>query len=253
VMGAAFLVTICTLGLRNRYFPKTLRFAVLGILATAILITKSRSGLFCLVIPLMIMSIFGKHRRYALLFLVAALILGIIAPMLFSGISKRMSEEGSFIDSISSGIALHHHDAIALWKNITLNRLVFGLPKLVDIYFADKSAHSALGIPLLYGIGGLVWTIIFFVIILHKAKTMKNSPEPQIEYLGGAVRLVILACLLYGIVGNIFTDVHINYTLFLMAVFAGRGFELMNNYETEYAGEIPLDMGDDYAFADEIS
>jgi hypothetical protein len=51
---------------------------------------------------------------------------------------------------------------------------------------------------------------------------------------------------MYSVVGDVFGNYYIRYTLFLLAVFAQRGFDLISRYELLYEGEMDMD---DYELA----
>lgn len=231
VMDTAFLIIVCTLSLKSRLFPKSMRFAILFILLLAIFITKSRSGFMCLAIPLMLMAILGKNKRYAWVVIVLLIVIIAVSPVIVSGVLERFRGGGGPL----AGIKMHYIDSLETWQRATWDMLLFGQPPEIDEILWNLQPHGFyVGTPLRYGFGGVLVVIIFFVVVLRKSRAMKGSLESTISCFGSAVRWGVLAYLLYGFVGSFWGDIHVRYTLLLLAVFADRGFAIMNQNEQLY-------------------
>jgi hypothetical protein len=252
VMDTAYLIIVCTLGLKSRFFTKSMRFAALCILLLAIFFTRSRSGFMCLVIPLMLMAVLGKNKRYAWAVIVLAIVGIAVSPAIISRLFERFQAGGGIIE----GIKVHSADSLEAWRHVTWDRLLFGQPPSVDMYLWNLAPHGFyLGTPLRYGFGGVLVVVILFTVMLRKSRAMKVSLESTIRSLGSAVRWGVLAYLLYGLVGTPFGNIHVRYTLFLLAVLADRGFAIMNQDEQLYQvatelGDNNLATADDYNLVD---
>lgn len=247
VMGAASLIILCTLRLRSRYFRKGLRFIVLGIMIIAIFITRSRSGFLCLVAPIMLMTFLGKSKRYAWAFAILGIIVIVALPALYEELIVRFQRGAGESTGIVGPIALRYEGAVEVWRTITMRRVLLGQSLPADVILGYMLPHTAyLGTPLQYGIGGTIWAIVFIIIMVRKVGAMANYPEATISSLGSAVRWCLLSFALYSVVGDVFGNYYIRYTLFLLAVFAQRGFDLISRYELLYEGEMDMD---DYELA----
>lgn len=220
VMGSAGLIIVSTLRLKSRYFRKSIRFVCLGIMVLAILMTRSRSGFLCLVIPLVLMGFVSKSRRYAWLFLA----LGIAAMMAFPGIRETLFERFTGIGRLAgfaAPIRMRLEKGVELWQIVTFRRLIFGQGMRADILLGQMPPHNAyLGIPLTFGIFGAIWAIVMVTIMLRKARFIKKYADLLLAPYGSAIQWCLFALALYGIVSGILAGHYARYTIFLLAVIA---------------------------------
>lgn len=218
VMGSAGLIIVSTLRLKSRYFGKSIRFVCLGIMVLAILMTRSRSGFLCLLIPLILMSVMSKTRRYAWLFLV----LGIAAIMAFPGVREALFERFTGtgrMAGFSAPIRMRLERGVELWQTVTFRRLIFGQSMHADILLGNMPPHNAyLGIPLGFGIFGAIWAITVVTIMLRKARFTKKYADLSLAPYGSAIEWCLFAFALYCVVGGILITNYARYTLFLLAV-----------------------------------
>lgn len=229
VLGTASLITVCMLRIRGKYFTKKIRFMFLGIMVVAILLTRSRSGFLCLVIPLMMMGFIGQNKGYAIMFMIVGLIIFIALPEFRGALFERFTGDGTetYNVGIIEPILMRFHGVFELWANITPGRLLFGQRNLVDTMLGLPTAHNAyFGIPLNYGIGGTVWMIALVTILLRKANFMKRQPDIVISLVGLSIRWCLVVFALYSIVGGVLGNFYIRYSLFLLVALAQRGVEI---------------------------
>jgi len=229
VLGTASLITVCTLGIRDKYFTKKIRFMFLGIMVVAILFTRSRSGFLCLVIPLMMMGFIGQNKSYAAIFMITVLIIFLALPGFRNALFERFT--GADGESYNVGfiepVLMRFRGITELWENSSPWRLLFGQRNVVDVMQGHQAAHNAyLGIPLNYGIGGAVWMITLVTILLRKANFMKMQPDIVISSVGLSIRWCLVVFALYSIVGGVLGNFYIRYSLFLLVALAQRGVEI---------------------------
>lgn len=234
VMGSAGLIIVSTLRLKSRYFRKSIRFVCLGIMVLAILMTRSRSGFLCLVIPLVLMGFVGKSRRYAWLFLA----LGIAVMMAFPGIREALFERFTGTGIMAGFVApirMRLERAVELWQTVTFRRLIFGQSLRADVLLGNMPPHNAyLGIPLSFGIFGAIWAIVIVTIMLRKAKFTKKYADLLLAPYGGAIQWCLFAFALYCIVAGFLGGYYARYTLFLLAVIAQKCVDIAWQSSTAY-------------------
>lgn len=246
VMGSAGLIIVSTLRLKSRYFRKSIRYVCLGIMVLAILMTRSRSGFLCLVIPLVLMSVVGKSRRYAWLFLV----LGIAAIMAFPGIREALFERFTGTGGRSGFVApirFRLERGVELWQTVTFRRLIFGQSMRADVLLGNMPPHNAyLGIPLSFGIFGAIWAIAIVTIMLCKAKFTKKYADLSLGPYGSAIQWCLFAFALYCTVGGILVTYYARYTLFLLAVIAQKCVDItwQSNTAYDYESDMYIDQAE---------
>ncbi len=246
VMGSASLMIVSTLRLKSRYFRKSIRFVCLGIMVLAILMTRSRSGFLCLVIPLILMGVVGKSKRYAWLFLA----LGIAAMMALPGIREALFERFAGTggrSGFAAPIGMRFERAVELWQIVTFRRLIFGQSMHADFLLGNMPPHNAyLGIPLTFGIFGAIWAIVMVTIMLRKTKFTKKYADLSLAPYGSAIQWCLFAFALYCIVAGILTTLYARYTLFLLAVIAQKCVDITWQSSTayDYESDIYIDQAE---------
>ena len=246
VMGTASLIIVCTLSLQSRHFNKTTRFICLGIMVLAILLTRSRSGFLSIIIPLVLMSVMGKNKRYAWLFLC----LGIVAITAFTGIRgalfERFSGTGEQVGFIAP-IKLRLAHSIELWREVTFRRLLFGESAHTDILMERGASHNLyFGIPLNYGILGTVWAISVVTIMLRKARFLLRYVGSSLASYGSAIRWCLLVFALYGIAGSILGSYYGRYTVALLLAVIQKCVDIawQNSSEYDYESYMYIDQAE---------
>ncbi|MHC4160456.1 MAG: O-antigen ligase family protein [Planctomycetota bacterium] len=238
VMGAATMIIVSTLSLQSRHFNKIARFTCLGIMALAVLLTKSRSGFLSLIIPLALMGVMGKSKRYAWMFLC----LGTAIIMALAGIREALFER--FVGAggqtgFVAPIALRFEEVSKLWK------VIFGQSMHADIMQGNIPPHNSyLGIPLLFGIFGAIWVIAVVTIMLQKARFVKRYGGLSLAPYGRAVRWCLFSFALYSVVGDVFVTYYARYTFFLLAAITQRCVDIVwqNSIADDYQSHMYIDQ-----------
>ncbi|MGB7583130.1 MAG: hypothetical protein WBL85_11870 [Sedimentisphaerales bacterium] len=233
VLGVGGLMIASTMKLPALYFRKWVRILVLIPIILGVIVTRSRSGFLCLIIPLAVMAVFGKTKRYIWLIIIGGVIIVLLAPTLTSALFERFGQH-----SVGEGagfwapIKFRFDEVVRMWNSATLRRTIFGQNAIADTALGELAPHNAyLGLPLVYGLLGTIWEIAFFVLLFVKSGQMKRSSCTAISVLGGAIRWSLLSIALYGIVGAFFESYYIRYVLFLLAVVAQSGSKFASDYE----------------------
>jgi len=243
VMGAASMIIVCTFSLRSRYFNKMLRFACLGIMTLAILLTRSRSGFLSLVVPLVLMSVMSKNKRYALLLVCCGIIAMVALPGIREALFSRFVGAGGQT-GIVAPLAVRYESVLNLWKAATFRRLIFGQSQHADILAGNMAPHSEyLGMPLLFGVFGAIWAVVVEIIMFTKAHLVKKYAGPSLAPFGRAVQWCMLSFALYCIVGGIFLSYFARYTFFTLAAVIQKCVDVMrqNSIEDDYESYMHID------------
>ncbi|MFH0982607.1 MAG: hypothetical protein V2A79_13875 [Planctomycetota bacterium] len=229
VMAVTIVILVSTLRLKSKLFPKPLRFVMLGVLVVALLATRSRAGLICLATPVFLMSLWGKNKAYAWVFIILALITVGALPAMREATFERFTERThQGLGGFWAPIEERYWEVARSWGAANARRMIFGQNVMVDTLTGFMAPHSAyLGIPLEYGIGGTVWFIVFIVLLVRKSGAMKRHPDVTIASLGAAIRWSLVTFAMYGVVSGFLDSYVLRDTFFLLAVFAHRGAELM--------------------------
>ena len=246
VMGAASLIIVSTLSLKGKYFNKAARIACLCIMVLALLVTRSRSGFLSLVIPLMLMSFMSKSKRYA--WLLSGL--GIVAMVALPGIRTALFERFTGIGRTAGFVEPLRYrleGALMIWQTVTFRRLLFGQSMRADVLLGLLPPHNDyLGIPLTFGILGVILTILLVTIMLRKARFIKRYADLSLVPYGSAIRWCLLVLALYGVVGSFLMPYYARYTLFLLAVIAQKCADIVwqNSVSYDYEPYMYIDQAE---------
>lgn len=239
VIGAACLIIVSTLRLKSMYFRKNLRFLLLAIMVVAILMTRSRAGFLGLATSLLLMCFFGKQKRYAVVFAIIGLIALISMPQVREPLLARFGTAETMGRGLMWSLKQRYESAHELWRNITLARFLFGRTHYADRLLGLQYPHSFYqGLTLSFGVGGTIWIIWLIIVIVRKAKMMKNYPDLRVAAFGSAIRWCLVSFAVFGVGAGIFDNIYGSYTLFLLTVVAQRGGELIYQHQQLYENEM---------------
>jgi hypothetical protein len=253
VMGSAGLIIVSTLRLKSRYFGKSIRFVCLGIMVLAILMTRSRSGFLCLVIPLILMGVVGKSRGYAWLFLALGIAVMMALPGIREALFERFTGSGRMA-GFSAPIRYRLEKGVELWQTVTFRRLIFGQSMYADVLLGNPPPHNAyLGIPLGFGIFGAIWAIVVVTIMLRKARFTKKYADLSLAPYGSAIEWCLLAFAMYCVVGGILVTNYARFTLFLLVVIAQKCTDIVWQYQLPDYEEMYMDNTVSAALAEDFA
>jgi hypothetical protein len=239
IMGCSCLIITTTLKLKSRYFNKVLRVGILGLLIVAILMTLSRAGILGLAVPLSMMCLLGKQKRFGIIFLIVVLAAVILLPQVRGMLFARFEEGGTSGLGFWRSLEQRYTSGMELWRGVTFSRFLFGVSHQADYLLGNNYPHSFYqGLTLSYGLSGTIWTVWLVVFLYRKSKAMKNSANYQISAFGSAIRWCLVDFAVFGLAAGIFDNPYGVYTLFLLTVVAGCGYSFINDYEVLNDSEV---------------
>lgn len=238
VMGVTIILTIATMPVRSYYYTTSVRYLIVLITFLAILITRSRSGFISSITPLFFMSIFGKGKKYIWPFIIAGILLMLVLGGIRTALFERFGSQGAATPGVAEPLRLRYEAVLSVWETVTFRRLLWGQEELADVMLGRLAPHTDyLGTPLRYGIFGTFWTIYFFYGLYKRAKIMKWSADPQLKTIAEGILWCMISFALYAIVGGLFNNYYIRYTLFLLAAIVQRGSDFAQEGLLSYDGQ----------------
>jgi len=234
VLDIAILSLVMTMRWDSKFFTRGVRWAAICIMVIALLFTRSRSGFLCLAIPIGLMTLYGKNKLRAVLFLFLG---GSIFLLFFTSSTELFARFTS--EDVAQGTAgfwspilirlEHIRDC---FNNVSLSRLIMGQSSIADQILDNPVPHSAyFGILLIYGIGGVIWTVVLVWYMLKYSRILKRYPDDALSSMGAIVQWGILIFALYGVVGDPFSSYITRFTVFYLVILAQRGMEMIYEHQ----------------------
>ncbi|MDK1031833.1 MAG: hypothetical protein QGD94_07500 [Planctomycetia bacterium] len=229
VLAVAGVVTICMLRMDFRPVTKLLLLLQVSIMFVAVLSTRSRAGILAMVMTLALMAIIGKHKRYAWLFLVAGGCVTLLVPGIREPLLERV--EGIY-DPLSGEWGGNVAARFRLWQaylnSATAQVWLLGQGAVAGQMRMGLKTHSGYLSPfVIFGLGGVVWFVCFFLKMWKKAAAMSRHSDPTLAGIGSAVKVSMVALAAFAIAADPFTTSYTIYLMFLLSVLADRGSVLM--------------------------
>ncbi len=228
ILGMTVVLAIARARLEAHGPKKIVLLGCIPVLLTSIAMAKSRSGVASLGGALLLMALFSRHRRYALLLLCSGVLVVVFRPDLFFEYWERITSlYNPDVEQLGSGAATRIEGWAGYWRTSTAQVWLLGQGFQVGVFRVGMHAHNtAVSALFVHGLGGLVWALLFFGTIFRRTWWLARNASGPDRAIASGIAWSMLIWLVGGIGLDMITQVNARYTYFFCAVVAERLYAL---------------------------
>lgn len=204
---------------------------VIPTLLIAMVLTGSRSGGLALAATLVVMAVVSRSRFYAAGLLGLCLLAVVVRPSVVVEYWERLRmvynpEAGGMMGGAGASRVWAWKQ---YWSTATPQIWLFGQGMLVPTQRIGLNAHSTYVAALFYhGVGGAVWFLVFFGIIVRRAIWLSRLRMEPYRSLASAVLWGLLVWAIAGLAADLLTSLTPHYVYLFYAVLIERSYKLAN-------------------------
>ena len=250
VLVCATILMSAAITLQRTVYAKFLVYGMTFFLLTAIMVTRSRTGFFTIVITLVLMALLDHNRsvkNIARLTIVA----GIMVALFFSGIRLMFQERIEVTYSAEAGWGANVLGRIDSWRSYfdtaTTRDYFLGQGRLGGVNKNGIESHSAyVSFITVYGLGGVIWAIVTPILYFRKSWQLRKLPDRLVSAISSGGAWAIVAWGIYALAADAISAQYPRYILFYLIVLLDRTVWIAEHTvpEEEYSGT-PLALDHD--------
>jgi hypothetical protein len=228
MLGCSLMLVITAIRLQETTVSKTVVYAFIFVLLTAVLFTRSRAGLMAFGTTLLLMGFFGRGKKFAWLVITAAIVLVLILPEARNLYIQRIKET---YDPSSGTWGANVTGRVAMWKSYietaTVKDYLLGQGATQAAAKNRMESHSAyVSLLTVYGIGGVLWALIALIIFLRKAFVLRHFTDPLVVTIGAGCIWALIVWGIYGTSADAISSQYPLYLLFYLVVLLDRSYSI---------------------------
>lgn len=223
--GSLALVTT-TIRLQRGFLLKVIVYSFVLVLLTALLMTRSRSGLLALAGTFGLMGVFGKDKKVAWFLIIAGLFVTISFPQIRDVFKSRIERLYDPTTGIyGSNVAGRFQTWQSYFETATTKDYLLGQGFRQGIVKNGMESHSAyVSLLTVYGIGGLVWALVALFLFLRKVLFLRKEIDPLIRIVASGCMWSLTAWGIYGLAADAISSQYSRYLLFYLIVLIDRAY-----------------------------
>lgn len=225
-LACAVPLMIAAMKLTRHKIAKLIILGAVFVALAAILMTQSRSGFFALAIVLVSMAVVGRYKRIGWTVIITAF----LAASIFTGAKELFQERLSRIYSPETGAwEANVEGRFRTWgeyfETASAQNYLFGQGRRRGIEKNGMESHSAyVSMITVYGIGGVVWGIIAFLLFMKKYYVLAHFPDAFIKVMASVCLWALMAWSIYALTSDALSSYYPRYVLFFTVVLLDRAY-----------------------------
>jgi hypothetical protein len=228
VLCCSLMLVIAAMRLQKTIISRMVVYAFIFVLLTAMIVTRSRSGLMALGGTLVLMAFLGRGKKVAWLVITAIVVIG----MAFAGARLLYTERIEDIYDPTTGVwGANVEGRIKTWSSYLETAMakdyLLGQGVIQGVEKNGGESHNAyVSLLTVYGIGGALWGLIAVIIFFRRTFALRHFPDPLISTIGAGCIWALIAWGIYAMTADAISSQYPRYLLFYLVVLLDRGYNI---------------------------
>lgn len=235
-LACAVVLIIVSMKLSRYSFTKVVSYGAIFVVLAAILMTRSRSGFVALGTVLLLMALMSRYRKIGWSLIITCAVVGFF----FVGARELLRERlGQIYDPTVRAWSQNVEGRLETWKSYfetaSAKDYMVGQGYRAGIVKNGMESHNAyVSMITVYGVAGLVWGILAFILFIRKYYILRDYPDSTLSMMASGCLWALMIWGLYAMTSDALSSYYPRYLLFFTVVLLDRAYSAARQKAAAY-------------------